>query len=289
MTATIWPMTSPALAGLLEDDIRFGDLTTRALGIGAMRGQISFAPRQDVRLCGVEEAAQILAGLGADISFSAVSGVDVAADEVVLRATGPAGALHAGWKTAQVIMEFASGVATESAAILAAARAVAPDIAVMVTRKSIPFTRTLSLKAALAGGAEIHRLGLHDTVLIFPEHLVFFSGGLVEAVAAARRQAPERAVMVEVVDEAGVRDAALAGADVIQLEKFTPEAAAAAVRAVTKRSDGRPLIAAAGGINTQNAALYAQAGVDTLVTSAPFYIKPHDFEVVLARLTAQTS
>ncbi len=287
MPPPLWPLGAGTdLLRLLEDDVRFGDLTTRALGIGAVRGQITFAARQGLRLCAVEEAAQILAGLGAQITFSAASGADMPAGEVVLRATGPASALHAGWKMAQLVMEFASGVATEAAAIVAAARAVAPGIAVMVTRKSIPFTRTLSLKAALAGGAEIHRLGLHDTFMIFPEHLVFFAGGLAEAVAAARRQAPERAVMVEVKDEASVREAALAGADVIQLEKFTPEEAAAAVRAVTKRTDGRPLIAAAGGINSQNAASYAATGVDTFVTSAPFYAKPLDIEVIFRKMVA---
>lgn len=271
----IWPMTSPALAGLLEDDIRFGDLTTRALGIGAAPGRISFAARGALRLCGVEEAAQMLAGLGAEITFSAVSGVDVAASELVLAATGPACGLHAGWKMAQLVMEFASGVATEAAAIVEAAA----GIPVMVTRKSTPFTRALSLKAALAGGTEIHRLGLHDTIMIFPEHLVFFAGGLAEAVATARRHAPERAVMVEVTDQASVREAALAGADVIQLEKFSPEAAAEAVRAVTRRADGRPFIATAGGVNAQNAAAYAAAGVDTMVTSAPFSAKPLDISV----------
>jgi molybdenum transport protein len=277
---SFWPLgPEPGLAGLLADDIGFGDLTTRALGIGTRRGDITFAARAGLRLCGVEEAAHMLGGLGATLTFSAASGTDMAAGEVVLRAQGPASALHAGWKMAQLIMEFSSGIASEAAAIVAAARGVTPDIAVTVTRKSVPFTRALSLKAALAGGAEIHRLGLHDSIMIFPEHLVFFEGDLAQAVAAARRQSPERAVMVEVTSASAVRAAAQAGADVIQLEKFTPEAAASAVRAVTKRPDGRPIIAAAGGINSQNAALYAASGVDTLVTSAPFSANPRDIEV----------
>jgi molybdenum transport protein len=48
--------------------------------------------------------------------------------------------------------------------------------------------------------------------------------------------------------------------------------------------DGRPVIAAAGAINAQNAGDYAKAGVDTLVTSALFYAKPVDIQVRISSL-----
>ncbi|HYP63648.1 MAG TPA: ModD protein, partial [Acidocella sp.] len=200
-----WPVPAADLTRLLQDDAGFGDLTTRALGIGAVAGEICFAARDPLRLCGVEEAAGLLAGLGARIIFQAASGADIAAGTLVLHAEGSAAVLHAAWKMAQLVMEFASGVASEAAAIVAAARSVTPGMVVLVTRKSTPFTRALSLKAALAGGAEIHRLGLHDSIMIFPEHLAFFPGGVAEAVAAARRHAPERKVMVEVTGEPGLQ------------------------------------------------------------------------------------
>jgi molybdenum transport protein len=41
----------------------------------------------------------------------------------------------------------------------------------------------------------------------------------------------------------------------------------------------RPLIAAAGGVNAGNAASYAKAGADILVTSAPYWAKPLDVAV----------
>ena len=43
----------------------------------------------------------------------------------------------------------------------------------------------------------------------------------------------------------------------------------------------RPLIAAAGGINASNAADYARAGADVLVTSAPYTAKPLDVKVTM--------
>ena len=95
--------------------------------------------------------------------------------------------------------------------------------------------------------------------------------------------APERAIMVEVTSEADAFGAAEAMAYVVQHEKFTPNILARVVLR-RKRVDGRPVIAAAGAINAQNAGDYAKAGADTLVTSALFYAKPVDIQVRMSSL-----
>jgi molybdenum transport protein len=45
----------------------------------------------------------------------------------------------------------------------------------------------------------------------------------------------------------------------------------------------RPLVAAAGGVKASNAADYARAGADILVTSAPYAATPRDVSVVFSR------
>jgi molybdenum transport protein len=98
-----------------------------------------------------------------------------------------------------------------------------------------------------------------------------------------KEYAPERAIMVEVTSEADAFGAAEAMAYVVQHEKFTPNILARVVLR-TKRVDGRPVIAAAGGMAAQNAGDYAKAGADTLVTSALFYAKPVDIQVRMSSL-----
>jgi molybdenum transport protein len=44
----------------------------------------------------------------------------------------------------------------------------------------------------------------------------------------------------------------------------------------------RPRLAAAGGVTAINAADYARAGADILVTSAPYLAKPRDVKVRIA-------
>ena len=71
-----------------------------------------------------------------------------------------------------------------------------------------------------------------------------------------------------------------AGVDVLQIDKLAPVALAALVRRLRKVAPTM-LIAAAGGVNERNAALYAGTGVDILVTSAMYAARPADVGVVI--------
>ena len=209
---------------VLEEDIRFGDLTVRALAIGEKPGRMVFTARRDLVLCGSDEASRLLSRLGASVIFAAQTGTCVEKGALLLEAEGTAAALHAGWKTAQTLMEWASGVATLTREIVAAARLVAPRIAVVCTRKAVPFTRQLSFKAIIAGGAECHRLGLFDTIMLFDEHRPFLTkpNDLNAIITKLKEYAPERPIMVEVTSEADAFGVAEAIAYVVQHEKFTP-------------------------------------------------------------------
>jgi molybdenum transport protein len=159
-----------------------------------------------------------------------------------------------------------------------------PSITVACTRKSVPLTRALSIKAVLAGGGAMHRTGLGDTILVFPEHRAFLAGeALSDTLARLRAVAPERSIVVEVGDPDDAMRAAAAGADVVQLEKFAPDAVAALRSRLNDAGLSRARIAAAGGVNASNAAAYARAGADILVTSAPYTARPRDVQV---RITA---
>jgi molybdenum transport protein len=69
-----------------------------------------------------------------------------------------------------------------------------------------------------------------------------------------------------------------AGFDVVQLEKFLPPDVATLVERL-RSARPRPVVAVAGGVNPGNAAAYAQAGADVLVTSSPYMAKPRDVQV----------
>ena len=275
-------LSDTALQALLDDDTGGGDLTTHALGIGARPARLSFQARQPMTVCATEEAARLFELAGARAVLLAASGTPAPAGAPLLEAAGEAASLHRAWKAAQVLVEWAGGIATAAAAIVAAAQ----GVPVACTRKNVPGTKALSIKAVRTGGATMHRLGLAETLLVFAEHRLFLDEPPAATVARLKRAEPEKKIVVEVADLDAAKLWLEAGADVLQLEKFSPAevAAVAQCRRLASAEFLNTLLAAAGGINAGNAADYAAAGADLLVTSAPYTAPPRDVQVDFRRL-----
>ncbi|BDV44367.1 ModD protein [Geotalea uraniireducens] len=261
----------------IDEDLPYGDLTTHLLGIGDRPGRIVFSCRHETVLCCTEEAGRVLEKCGATVLRVEPSGSRRAAGEEFLVAEGNARALHGGWKVALNLVEYASGIASRTARIIAAARAANPAVAVVTTRKSFPGTKKVAIKAILAGGALPHRLGLSETVLVFRQHTGFLGGlaGFLPAIDDLRRRAPETTLLVEAEDAADALAAARGGADVVQLDKLEPAALAPLVREL-RRVAPTVKISAAGGINEDNVAAYAATGIDIIVLSSVYFGKPAD-------------
>jgi molybdenum transport protein len=140
-----------------------------------------------------------------------------------------------------------------------------------------------AIRAIEAGGASPHRLGLSDYVLVFDAHRVLLEAGvpLKEHLARLRASAPERRLAAEADSVEDALLLAQAGADVLQVDKFSPEQVGD-LRA--QLPSALPIVlAVAGGVNASNAEAYAKAGADVLVTSAPYYAPPRDVKVRFAR------
>ena len=132
----------------------------------------------------------------------------------------------------------------------------------------------------------MHRLGLSETLLLFPEHRAFFSADAdwCAAVDALGRDLPEKKRVVEVTDAAAALAMARRGVEVLQLERFSPSDVAA-LRKQLRAAGLSPLLAPAGGVTAANAVAYAQAGADLLVSSAPYSAPPTDVKVTLVPST----
>ena len=272
------------LLAILRDDCPYSDITTEGLGIGGAAATLRMTARQDMVLCGVEEAVRMFALMGASAKAAAASGAAVAAQGLILEAAGEARALHRTYKMAQTWMEILSGIATATRAIVTAAHRGNPHCRIACTRKHMPGMKRMAIRAIEAGGAAPHRLGLSDYLLVFNEHRVLLDDAvaLKDHLARLKRSAPERRLTAEAhgVDEALLL--AKAGADVLQVDKLSPEDVAE-LRAKLSAAAPGVVLAAAGGVNASNAQAYAAAGADILVTSAPYYAPPRDVKVTFAK------
>lgn len=265
---------------ILRDDCPYSDPTTEGLGIAGVAAKATLTARDDMVVCAVEDAARMFELGGARARPRVVTGQKVRAGALLLEVEGPAGAIHRSYKMAQTLMELLSGIATAAGAMVEAAQAANPRTRVACTRKHMPGMKHHALRAIEAGGAVPHRLGLSDYLLVFEEHRTLLDPALplADHLARLKAHAPERRLAVEAAGIAEAIAFAQAGAEIVQVDKASPEDIAAIAQAL----DGiapRPLLAAAGGVNSSNAAAYAAAGADILVTSAPYYARPRDVKV----------
>lgn len=271
-----------SLVTLLREDMPYGDLTTEALGIGDSEGTVSFVARRAMVACGTEEAARLFELCGGEAQVLARSGARIEPQSELLSVRGPAAGLLGAWKVAQNLVEWTSGIASAAARLVGSVREAGFDAPVACTRKSFPGTRYLASKAVVAGGATLHRLGLSESVLVFPEHRVFLGEQGVTWLKSVRNRERERRLTVEVTSIEQALALARAGAEALQLERFSV-AAVAECRAALDALDLHPLLLAAGGVTEANAADYARVGADVLVSSAPYQAPPVDVQVLVRK------
>jgi nicotinate-nucleotide pyrophosphorylase (carboxylating) len=192
----------------------------------------------------------------------------VAAGAVLARVEADARALLSAERTALNLLGRLSGVATLTAAYVAAVEGTGARIA--DTRKTTPGLRALEKYAVRCGGGLNHRFGLDDAILIKDNH-VAACGGIGPALERARAAAGHL-VQVEIeVDSLVQLDEALPYApDVIMLDNFS----LADLRTAVARTGGRVRLEASGGVNLQTVRDIAETGVDVISVGALTHSAP---------------
>lgn len=241
----------------LEEDVGTGDLTAALVPAG-QSARATVITREAMVLCGRPWFDAVFRELDAQITIEwrqpEGAAVEAGTELCVLR--GPARPLLTGERTALNFLQLLSGTATSARAYAAAA---APA-RLLDTRKTIPGLRRAQKYAVRVGGAENHRIGLFDAILIKENHIVA-AGSIGAAVATARRQSPGVLVEVEVETLAQAEEALAAGADRLLLDNFPIDRMREAV-ALRGRHAPAITIEASGGITIANIAAVAATGVD---------------------------
>jgi nicotinate-nucleotide pyrophosphorylase (carboxylating) len=131
------------------------------------------------------------------------------------------------------------------------------------TRKTIPGLRLAQKYAVHCGGCHNHRIGLYDAYLIKENHIEA-SGGIANAISAARQATPDLPVEVEVETLDELRLALVAGADRIMLDNFDLDSLREAVRITA----GAAELEASGNVSETTLQAIANTGVDYISIGA---------------------
>ncbi|OXM46566.1 nicotinate-nucleotide diphosphorylase (carboxylating) [Amycolatopsis thailandensis] len=258
----------------LAEDLRYGpDATTNATVPESAEALAELTPRTAGVVAGIPLALavfDVVLGSSLEILAARDDGDRLTAGEPALVVRGPVRGLLTAERTALNLLCHLSGIATATAAWVAALEGT--DCKVRDSRKTLPGLRLLEKYAVRAGGGVNHRLGLGDAVLIKDNHVVA-AGSVTAALAAAREHAPGLHCEVEVDDLDQLEEALAAGADEVLLDNFTPDECA---KAVDRRDEVSPKtrLESSGGLRLDVARAYAESGVDFLAVGALTHSSP---------------
>jgi len=249
----------------LREDLGSGDVTARLVP-AAQRVRGSVLTREEAVLCGRAWADETFRQLDpkVQLTWHAADGERLAAQQVIFSISGPARPVLSGERTALNFLQLLSGTATAARRFVDAVAGTGCRI--LDTRKTVPGLRTAQKYAVRCGGAQNHRMGLFDQVLIKENHIAA-AGSLSGAIEAARHNTTGVAVEVEVETLGELQEALSARPDIIMLDEFTLEDMRTAV-ALNRAQGSVAKLEVSGSVSLDAVRAIAETGVDYISVGA---------------------
>ena len=255
----------------LQEDVGDGDITTAAIcseDDALVNAVIIF--RETGVLAGLEAAQLTFAELDPDVNFQSrfSDGDEIPADAIIVQLSGKSSALLTAERTALNFLQHLSGIATLTRKFVKAVEGTGAII--LDTRKTTPGLRMLEKYAVRMGGAQNHRFGLYDNILIKDNHIKI-AGGVKRAVELAKKKyVPGIRIEVEAKTLTEVEEALRAGVDTILLDNMKIPLLQKAITLIDKKA----IIEISGGVNIENVRQIASLGVNYISVGALTHSAP---------------
>jgi nicotinate-nucleotide pyrophosphorylase (carboxylating) len=263
-----WIVLDSLLTNWLQEDLGRGDRTT--LGIFQDRKIMtkgSWIAKETGIIAGLTLAQRLFYLLDQTVLFKPLisEGTLVETGSIIAEFSGAVQPLLIGERVALNLAMHLSGIVTLTNKYVQTITDLPTQL--LDTRKTTPGLRILEKYATVLGGANNHRLGLDDAVMIKDNHIQA-AGGIKNAVMLVRQSIPyTTTVEVETTNLDEVIAAIEAQADIIMLDNMNLEMMREAVILI-KKNQPNIKIEASGNITLDNIRIIAQTGVDYISTSA---------------------
>jgi nicotinate-nucleotide pyrophosphorylase (carboxylating) len=250
---------SEQVTAALREDVGSGDVTAELVPpTQLVTGKV--ITREAAILCGRPWVTETFRQLDPNVrvTWHANDGDRISPNQTLFDVAGLARPVLTGERTALNFLQLLSATATAARAYVDAIAGT--ECTILDTRKTLPGLRTAQKYAVVCGGAQNHRVGLFDQVLIKENHIAA-AGSLSAAIAAGRRAAGKRKVEVEVETLSEFQEALRAQPDIIMLDEFSLPDLKRAVQ--LNKSSGRPVkLEASGSVTLETVRSVAETGVD---------------------------
>lgn len=252
----------------LAEDIGDGDHSSQSCIPDSARGEMKLLVKQDGILCGVDVAREVLRQVDDTIQMEQFmhDGDTIRKGDIVFRLHGSAQKMLTAERTVLNFMQRMSGIATTTHEYVEMVKDT--SVTLLDTRKTTPNMRIFEKYAVEVGGAQNHRFGLFDMMMLKDNH-IDFAGGIEKAIDAAVAYQKAKGLNLKIeVETRSLEDVQRVldhgGAHRIMFDNFTPAQVREGVQLVNHQMETE----ASGGITNETLHDYAETGVDFISIGA---------------------
>jgi len=252
----------------LFEDLGEGDHSSMACVPENAQGHAQLLVKENGIIAGVALAKRIVGNFDnlARVDTLIEDGSPVKVGDIVLTISGSSRSILATERVLLNFMQRMSGIATQSRKFTEMIAHTSCKI--LDTRKTTPNIRYIEKWAVRIGGAQNHRFGLYDMIMIKDNH-IDYAGGIRQAIEATQNYLSKNNLELKVEVEVRNMDELNQVLDVghvdrIMLDNFTPAQIVEALKII-------PIIyetEASGNINDKTLLAYAETGVDFISIGA---------------------
>lgn len=258
-----------------KEDVGDGDHSTLGSVPVGLQDDAQLLVKEDCVLAGIDLAVEVFKFYDSNLEIEILmNDGDIAkVGDVALRVKGSAQSILTSERLVLNCMQRMSGIATYACEMVE--RVEGTNVKILDTRKTTPNFRMCEKWAVAIGGAQNHRYGLYDMVMLKDNHNDY-AGGITKAVHSVKNylNSIDKKLQIEVetrnLDE--VKEALSTNlVDVIMLDNMSLEQMKEAVQFI----DGKCKTEASGGITLETIRAVAETGVDYISSGAIIHSAPN--------------
>lgn len=258
----------------IREDVGDGDHSTLASVPADLGQKARLIVKDDCVLAGIDLAQAIFRYYDEDIRIELFKqdGDIAKKGDIAFVVSGPARSILTMERLVLNCMQRMSGIATYTREVVKLVEGT--NTKILDTRKTTPNFRMCEKWAVYIGGAQNHRYGLFDMIMLKDNHNDY-AGGIIHSVASTVKYLKEKnknlKIEVETRNLEEIREALATNAvDVIMLDNMSLNTMKEAVQMIK----GKAKTEASGGITHDTVKAIAQTGVDFISSGAIIYSAP---------------
>lgn len=252
---------------MLAEDEGFGDITSNAV---VEEGKVvtgSIVSKDEGILAGIDIIRELFEEYGVKVNFWLKDGTEISKGDILMSFLGDARTILLLERTALNLSMRMSGVATAAHHYVDLVKDY--DVRVAGTRKTSPALGKFDKYALKVGGADTHRFGLDDMVLIKDNHIATCKSPLDALLKAKENTSFSKKIEIEVESLDDAIECVKNGADIVMLDNMGPTEVENVIAELEKLDIcHNSLIEVSGGITEKTIMDYAKLGVDIISIGA---------------------